>query len=148
APGSLSDWATPDMSLVRDEFHAPPFPKQILRGLGNLAQDVSDAVGAPFPYFIGPVFAASSACIGNARSIRAGPTWSEPSAYWHISIGEPSSGKSPAQEKATAPLVKIDREQRADWRKRRDRVSRAREEARIRLQLWRADYRKALREGR
>lgn len=139
--------ATPDMSIVRDEFHAPTFPTKILREAGQLAQDLAEAIGADIGYVVGPMFAASSACIGNSRAVRVGSLWVLAATWWHTSIGEPSTGKSPAQQLTTSPLVEIDRERRRTHQKKREQAFAAQQQARVHEQVWRAECRKALQNG-
>ena len=96
--------SVPEMGfLSRTRLAAPSLP---LDAFGPwwarwIAQAAAGA-NAPPDYVALPLLAAASALIGNARWARGWPGWSEPSALWCASVGNPSSGKSPG----AAPVMR------------------------------------------
>jgi hypothetical protein len=65
---------------------------------------------APIDFVAGGLLASASALIGNARWVSPWPGWKEPAVLWLAEVGDPSSGKSPAQDAVREPMSLLEAE--------------------------------------
>lgn len=90
-------WNAPDLSLLSaPQLKAPSFPEAVLGSFwSDWCRTTAASKNAPFDYVGASLITLAAALIGNARTVTVGG-WSEPSIFWTVLIGNPSSGKSPA----------------------------------------------------
>lgn len=107
----------PDLSILRSGRRKPPlFPIEIFGDeLSSWLSNSAASAGAPVDYVAGALLAASSALIGNARSISPWDGWCESSALWIGLVGEPSSNKSPAIDPVINIIRKIENDMASDF---------------------------------
>jgi hypothetical protein len=92
-------WPEPDLQLLSDDRPDPP-PLEgdaLPRGWDRWIREEAQARGCPADYVASSLITAASAWIGNARHIRATPSWTEIPHLWLANIGMPSTGKTPGQ---------------------------------------------------
>ena len=111
------DWADLDLSIVNGSRRpAPRFP---LRIFGPYWSDWigqhAEACSAPVDYVAAALLSEASALIGNSRWVMAWPGWNEPPILWLANVGNPSSGKSPAQDAVVNLLRTLEDELAADY---------------------------------
>lgn len=89
----------PDMTLLRSTRPPPPLPLSVFGpAWENWIRAAADAASCPPDYVAGPLLAAASALIGNARWAEATPAWSEPPHLWIGVVGDSGGGKSPGAD--------------------------------------------------
>lgn len=76
--------------------------------LGRRIADAAEAASCPPDYIAGPVLAAASMLIGNARWVSPWPGWKEPPVLWIGVVGDPSAGKSPGSDPTLDALRSIE----------------------------------------
>ena len=91
-----SGWSFPDMGVLRLYRRAPPsLPLKVFGPWEAWIAEQGEAAACPVSYVAGPLLAAASALIGNARWPQAGGSWSEPPHIWVAAVGDSGTGKSP-----------------------------------------------------
>lgn len=108
-----SDWPEPDMSVISPE--RPPAPEmndaEFARVFGPWAdwlKSAAEVKSAHVDYVARALLSSASAVIGNARWAVPWEGWKEPPILWGMMVGEPSAGKSPAQDAILDPIKTID----------------------------------------
>src|SRR3954462_15481021 len=93
-------WPQPDTSVLRSGRREPPtFPAEVLGpDWAPWVLRAASAAAAPIEYVIGPLLAAASALIGNARWAQATQGWAEPPHLWMATVGDSGDGKSPGAD--------------------------------------------------
>jgi hypothetical protein len=142
-------WPELDFSLPgADKAPAPELrldslPSEIM----DWFQATASACAAPLDYVVANLLAFASGWLGNARHIRATPTWIEPPHLWFACVGAPSTGKTPA----LLPFVKVSHELEADneqaWKETLAAYERDAEHAKARADLWKKEVRAAVEAG-
>jgi uncharacterized protein DUF3987 len=144
-----SGWPEPDMRLVEDD-RAPAVPLEddaLPAGWEKWIAEESRARGCPRDYVAAALIAAASACVGNARHIRATATWNEPPHLWMALVGEPSTGKTPALRPIIEACRAIERDAEPAWREALSEHAGRAEAAKAVEELWRENVRKVAKEG-
>jgi hypothetical protein len=141
----------PDMGVLNQNRRPPVrFPLELLGSWWSkwVAQAAKGAA-APPDYVAAPLLAAASVLLGNARWAQAVPGWREPPVLWCASVGNPSSGKSPAAAPVVNDLIAQMESNRArDFKERYTAWQTQAEECRVRESLWRQEVEQAVRENR
>jgi hypothetical protein len=88
------------------EFPVDVFPAAIRRYI----EDGAEALNVPVDMIAVPLLGFAAAAIGNSRAVVVKPGWIERVNLWLAVIGDPGSGKSPANEYARAPLDALQRD--------------------------------------
>lgn len=109
SPGSASD------------FPVSVFPDVIRQYI----EQGAESINVPTDMIAMPLIAYAAGAVGNTVAIHAKGSWFERPNIWEAVIGEPGSGKSPANDYARAP---IDALQRSAW-----------DEYQVRLEQWDAE---------
>ncbi|MCE9543999.1 MAG: DUF3987 domain-containing protein [Planctomycetia bacterium] len=82
-----------------------PFPVDALpEPVADLVAEGAEAIGCDASYLALPKLVAVASAIGNSRTIFLSDTWQEPAVIWAASVGDSGTLKSPAHERALAPL--------------------------------------------
>ena len=100
APDTDDPLRDPDLSITHLGRRSPP-PLPIELFGSDWAQWIAGAAKAaacPPDYVAGPLLAAASALIGNARWAQATPGWREPPHLWCGMVGDSGVGKSPGAD--------------------------------------------------
>ncbi|MCI5082137.1 MAG: YfjI family protein [Saprospiraceae bacterium] len=82
----------------------------------DVIQEWHKAFGLPIEYFCSSVLSALSAVIGNSVKIKYKNDWYEPSMIYSALVGPPSSGKTPAINKAFSPVRDIEKQYWQDYK--------------------------------
>lgn len=81
-----------------------PFPLDALDDvLAGYVQEHATAIDIDAAYIAVPLLAVAAGLIGPSRQIQLKRSWVEPAVLWTVTVGKPSSGKSPGWETALAP---------------------------------------------
>jgi hypothetical protein len=109
-------YPAPNPDLLRLQFTAPPFPKDIIpTSWWPWVSAAAEGAGAPVDYVALALFAGVAGLIGNARRASPWPQWVEAIALDVALVGDPSSNKSPAADPIRNLLVMLEGEQNQDW---------------------------------
>ena len=97
---------------ISDDRESPPeFPVDVfpvcIRGY---IKDGAEALNVPVDMIAVPLLGFAAAAIGNTRALRVKPKWVARANLWLAVIGDPGSGKSPANDYARAPLDALQRD--------------------------------------
>ena len=135
----------PDMSIIRQGRSEPPsFPLEVF---GEFWQawilSKAKSSGAPVDYVAGALLASTSALIGNARKVSPWDGWEEPAALWIANVGNPSSGKSPATDPILNIVRELENELSVGFKDVLRDYETAKENAAVKLDLWRAEVKQA-----
>ena len=130
----FTGWGQPDPSVLSAGRRAPPaMPSDMFGPVWPMLEDFAQGAGAPVDYVAFGYLAAAASLIGGKRWVQPyagdGVIWKEPCILWCALVGDPSSNKSPALDRATGALRDLEREH-AD-------------EHSDRLQGWHADVERA-----
>jgi hypothetical protein len=88
-----------------------PFPDVVLPdAVGDFVRVVAASIGCPVDFVALPVLVVAGAAIGRSATLLLKPGYFAGASLYGMNVGGPSSGKSPAQDEATAPLRRIDQE--------------------------------------
>lgn len=86
------------------------FPADALPAvMRDYALTAADAIQCPVDYIACGLLAVASLLIGANQRVRLGPEWEQAANLWIAFVGEPSSKKSPALEKALAIVREIEK---------------------------------------
>src|SRR5262249_51699421 len=111
-------------------------------------RDTADAACAPADYVVAPLLSAVSALIGNARWVQVWPGWEEPPHLWVGSVGDSGDGKSPGADALFRHVVpELESRMAADFPDQLREWRAANEAYAARVDGWKADVRKAEKEG-
>ena len=103
-------WPEPDARLLNGgPRKAPAFPLDCLGSLGSWVADLAAAKRAPVDFVAAPLLAFAAGVVGAARAVRIQDAWLEPLIIWVASVGNPSSGKSPALGTLKRALLEVER---------------------------------------
>ena len=135
------NWRAIDASLLEEGRSAvPEFPlTRLPRPWRDWVADTARLAGAPTDYVAQALFAAVAGVCGAGVAAEVTPSWSEPLVLWQALVGGPSSGKSPALAAVRRLLGPIEDALRSDDDKRRGRHAARAEQARQRIERWRAE---------
>ena len=88
--------------------HYTPFPTAALPDpIRAYVEQAAAAIGCDPAYVALPALAVAAAAIGATRVVRLRHDWTEPAVLWLAAIGDSGTLKSPAHEKAVAPLRRV-----------------------------------------
>lgn len=96
----------------KNKFPIEVFPPIIQ----EVIQEWHEAFGLPIEYFCSSVLSALSAVIGNSVKIKYKHGWYESATIYSALIGPPSSGKTPAINKAFSPVRDIEKQYWQDYK--------------------------------
>lgn len=86
----------------------PEFPVDVFpRPIRKYIEDGATAINVPPDMIAVPLLGFAAGVIGNTRAIAVKPGWVERPNLWLAMIGDPGSGKSPANDYARAPLDEL-----------------------------------------
>jgi hypothetical protein len=138
-------WPGPDMRLIGDYRVSPPSLNEdaLPAGWEEWIGLEAKARAVPRDYLAAGLIGAASAWIGNARRVRATPTWIEPAHLWFALIGAPSTGKTPALQPLIEASHILERDAEPAWRDSCRTYERDAEAARARDKAWRDSVRSA-----
>ncbi len=108
----------PDMDILKTKIllPAPKFDTSIFKNLESWVTQTAKSTNAPVDYVAFSLFAGAASIIGLSRSISPGETWIEPCCLWIGTVGEPSSGKTPATTPVRRLLSQLEEERKAPYR--------------------------------
>jgi hypothetical protein len=139
----------PDRGVLRLHRRAAPALPLDLFGTfwsGWLA-DAAEGASAPPDFVVAALLPAASALIGNARHVSAWQGWCEPPVLWCASVGDPSSGKSPAADPVMRILAAIEAESATGFPDTRRQWETRREAARACKARWQGEVKEAAKIG-
>ncbi len=142
-------WPELDAGLLEDARSAvPPFPLKLLPPLWSAwIADTAQSAGTSADYVAQGLFAAIAAVCGAGVRVRVTSAWTESLVLWLALVGSPSSGKSPALASVRAQLGQIEDLQRQDDGERRRSHAGKLEQARLAMERWQADCKRADKDG-
>jgi hypothetical protein len=87
-------------------------PSAMFGPIWPLLGDMAEGAGAPVDYVAGAYLASAASLIGGKRCLRPyrEGDWKEPCILWTGLVGDPSSNKSPAIDRATLPLRMMEKQ--------------------------------------
>lgn len=103
-----------DEPMPLDPPPAPALDATKLRGVGRMAQAVSDSLQVPvdLPAWLG--MAVASTAIGGRRSVSPKPDWSEPVTLYTMPVAAPGEMKSPALSLMAKPIFEEQKRRREE----------------------------------
>jgi hypothetical protein len=145
-----SGWSFPDTGVLRLYRRAPPsLPLKVFGPWEAWIAEQGEAAACPVSYVVGPLLAAASALIGNARWPQAGGSWSEPPHLWVAAVGDSGTGKSPGADGLLGKILPVvEHNMRADFPDRLQEWKASAEMMKAREEQWRADVRDAQKAGK
>jgi hypothetical protein len=99
--------------------HPAPFPVGVLPGqLQVFVTEIAEALNCPADFAAVPLLVVAGGAIGNSRrlAIGDGESHTQSACLYGAVVGDPGSGKSPAQEKVAAPLEAAERRRFLAWK--------------------------------
>lgn len=97
----------PDMSVLSAGRRSPPLmPSEMFGPIWTLLDELAEGAGAPVDYVAMSYLSVVASLIGGKRKVQPyrEADWHEPSILWVGLVGDPSSNKSPALDRATNAL--------------------------------------------
>lgn len=144
-----SGWDEPDARLLNGGPRvAPLLPLECFGACGQWFADLAASRGAPVDYVAAPALAFVSGIVGAARAVRVRPNWVEPNILWVASVGNPSSGKSPALAALKRAAAMIEREEAGDMEARRGEHEARKVEAEALREKWEQSAKEAAKQSR
>jgi len=144
-----NSWPEPDMSAARQNRRAPP-PLR-LEVFGPMWSDwiaaAAESASCPPDYVAGPLLAAASMLIGNARWVSPWQGWREPPVLWVGIVGDPSASKSPGADPVLEILRSLENEMASGFEATHREWATARESAKFARETWLKDVAAAKKEG-
>jgi hypothetical protein len=143
------DWPEPDMSAAHENRRSPPtLPLDVFGPFWvDWIATAAEAASCPPDYVAGPVLAAASMLIGNARWASPWRGWKEPPVLWIGVVGDPSAGKSPGADPVLDIVRTIEGVLARDFEATHREWATARESARCARDRWEKQVREASRSG-
>jgi hypothetical protein len=89
--------------LAVDSFPVPVLPEP----LADFVIEASRAISCPPDYVVAPMLPVLGTAIGTGHRIQIKEGWCEWPILWTATVGDTGTAKSPAQEKAVEPLVRL-----------------------------------------
>jgi hypothetical protein len=142
--------AIPEVHHLEPRRDPPPrFPGTEVFGAawGEWLEDVAAATATPPDYAGIALLAAAASLAEKSRLVCPWGDWIEAPIIWGMAIGEPSSGKTPALSRATAPLRALERKVRAAAESELSAWRSEAEVATMHREKWENDARAALKAG-
>lgn len=103
-------------SCNRTRLEWKDFPLDVLPGATEKYSRAQAEAMCVDPSMIAvPSLVVLSAAVGNSRHVRIKSNWTEPATLWEMIIQASGSLKSPTQEKALAPVLRIERRLKDEW---------------------------------
>lgn len=143
-------WEAPDRSVLRLSRRPPPeFPLDAFGSeWSRWVLSTADAAAASPDHVAANLLATASGLIGHARWARATPGWAEPPHLWICTVGDSGTNKSAAADALQRHIgPELERRQLADFPDRLAEHRAKAEEAKAKLDIWRADVRAAAKDG-
>ena len=143
-------WSLPDMGVLRlYRRPPPPLPLGVFGPWDTWIAEQAEAAACPVDYVAGPLLAAVSALIGNARWPQAGGSWSEPPHLWAASVGDSGTGKSPGGDGLLGKVLPVvEHNMRADFPDLLQEWKASAEMVKAREEQWRSEVRDAQKAGK
>ena len=143
-------WSLPDMGVLRlYRRPPPPLPLGVFGPWDTWLAEQAEAAACPVDYVAGPLLAAVSALIGNARWPQAGGSWSEPPHLWAASVGDSGTGKSPGGDGLLGKVLPVvEHNMRADFPDLLQEWKASAETVKAREEQWRSEVRDAQKAGK
>ncbi|WP_226550777.1 DUF3987 domain-containing protein [Celeribacter naphthalenivorans] len=146
----MGDWPVPSPRLTQGAtLPAPELPLADVFGplWADWISRAAEAKSAPPDYVVAGLLATVGSAIGNTRWAAPWEGWQEPPILWTISIGSPSSNKSPGLDAVLGLIKEVEREKRhamegdlAEWREKA-------EIAKLAESAWKEVAKAALKDG-
>ncbi len=144
-----SAWDEPDARLLNGGPRvAPALPLDCFGTCGPWLAAVAASRGAPVDYVAAPMLAFVAGIVGAAREVRIRPNWTEQLILWVASVGNPSSGKSPALAALKRAAARIEREEAGDAEARRGEYEARKIEAEALREKWEQNAKEAAKNNR
>jgi hypothetical protein len=126
----------------------PQFPLQVLPPIwARWVDETAQSAGTSADYIGQGLLACVAAVCGAGVMADIAPGWQEPLVLWHVLVGSPAYGKSPALAAARRLLERIEEELRAlDGDRQREHETKV-EQARFLTEKWKAECEAAMERG-
>ena len=147
---STKDW--PEPAPLGDELPSvQSFDLELLpTSFRPLVQDVSDRMQAPPDFAAGAAIVTLAGCVNRRAAIHpkaADNSWRVVPNLWGAIVGHPGFMKSPILRAITQPLAQIEELWRAEYAEESGEYQLAKEQAELRWQAWREDYKQAIKKS-
>jgi hypothetical protein len=147
---SAKDW--PEPAPLGDEL--PPVQSFDLNLLPScfrpLVNDISERMQAPPDFAAAAAIVTLAGCVNRRAAIHpkaVDNSWEVVPNLWGAIVGHPGFMKSPVLRAITQPLTQIEELWRAEYAEELSEYQLAKEQADLRCQAWREDYKRALKKG-
>jgi putative DNA primase/helicase len=147
---SATDW--PEPAPLGDELPSvQSFDLELLPSCFRpLIEDVSERMQAPPDFAAGAAIVTLAGCVNRRAAIHpksADDSWRVVPNLWGAIVGQPGFMKSPILRAITQPLAQIEELWRAEYAEESGEYQIAKEQADLRLQAWREDYKRAMKKN-
>jgi hypothetical protein len=116
APNAAARTEPPSFVDPYADFVGPPFPLDVLPPtLRQFVEAEHRAMGADPSALAMAALTTVAGAIHAETCVRVGDAWWERPIVWTALIGDPSTLKSPILDKATKPLIEIDKQRHQNW---------------------------------
>ena len=114
---SADQWQPGAKTTKKTGIEFEPFPVDILpEPIGGYITEAAEAIGCDPAFIATPLLTTLAACVGNSRTIELKRSWPEPCVIWSAIVGNSSTLKSPALDKAIDILRKIEMANVFKWK--------------------------------
>lgn len=133
---SIADEPDMDVLKVKDLLPAPKLNTRIFKGLEPWIIQTAENTNAPVDYVAFALLAGAAGVIGLSRSVSPWAEWVEPCCLWIGTVGEPSSGKTPATTPIKRILNQIEEERKKPYFAKLNEWKRAKEISKQKKKEW------------
>ena len=147
-PQSEDGWPAPDMTILSERSDPPKWlsaPFDTFWSGFILAQ--ADQTSAPPDYVANTLLVSAAALIGNARWVSPWGQWQQPPVLRIVNVGDPSSGKTPAEGTVIQLVRTIETEMAKDHPDKLRRYEAKKLEAKLEREKWEDQVKIAVKKG-
>ena len=147
---SPTDWPIP-APLGDELLPVPPFDLELLpTSFRPLVADISERMQAPADYAAAAAIVALAGCVNRRALIfpkHEDTSWGVVPNLWGAIVAPPGMMKSPILRAVTLPLARIEEKWRAEFERASSDFGIEKEQAELRWQAWREEYKRAVKKG-
>ena len=122
------------------EEPAPAFPVEIFpESIQDFIRTAAEAINCPPDFIAVPMLAVLGTAIGNSREVQIKKGWHEKPIIFSAIVGEPGTTKTPALEKATFPIQKMQAQYKSEHQNNLRLYENACSHYEMKLQQWKSE---------